>query len=145
MTRAQAVQLFESAPKRRVWWLAQLLMLATVFVAAQRLRDHQTLGLSFLCVFFLTAPTFYYYQMLVIPFMLFLPEQRRNGTGLGMGVFFGWCVLAYTMGQMWKLGFELSHWLSWSLFGLCAFLAIAAFAQRREDEGLGPLLSDREI
>ena len=134
MSRSEALRLFESAPKRRVWWLAQLLMLATVFVAAQRLPDHQTFALSFLCVFFLTAPTFYYYQMLVIPFMLFLPENPRDGTGLGMGVFFGWCVLGYTMREMWPLGFQLSHWLSWSLFGLCAFIAIAAFSQRQAGE-----------
>ena len=134
MPRAQALQLFESTPKRTVWWLAQLMMLATVFVASQRLRDHQTIALSFLCVFFLTAPTFYYYQMLIVPFMLFLPENRRDGTGLGMAVFFGWCVLGYTMRQIWPLGFELSHWLSWSLFGLCAFIAMAAFARRREEQ-----------
>jgi len=135
MPRAQAMKLFESAPKRRVWWLTQLLMLATVFVAAQRLRDHQTLALSFVCVFFLTAPTFYYYQMLVVPFMLFLPERPRDGTGLGMGVFFGWSVLGYTLGEMWPLGFELSHRLSWSLFGLSAFIATAALARNREQRG----------
>jgi hypothetical protein len=132
--RGKAREVFESAPKRAVWWTVQLLMLATVFVAAQRLRDHDTIALSFVCVYFLTAPTFYYYQMLVVPFLLFLPERSREGTGLGMAVFFGWNTLGYMMMQIWPLGFRLSHWLSWSLFGLSAWLVIAVLARGPETD-----------
>ena len=86
------------------------------------------MALSFICVFFLTAPTFYYYQMLVVPFLMFIPGNRRDGHGLGMAVFFGWCALGFAMGLAWPLGFRLSHWLSWSLFWLCAFVAARVFA-----------------
>jgi hypothetical protein len=130
--RERAAELFEE--KKLTWWTVQALMLAVVFFAAARLEDHHTLALSFVCVFFLTAPTFYYYQMLVIPFMLFLPDPRRRGLSLGMGAFFGWCVLGYLLMHMWPLGMRLSHLLSWTLLGLCVFTVLLIFVIFRGDE-----------
>jgi hypothetical protein len=115
-------------------WTVIVLVGALVFLAARHLPDHHTIGLSFVCVFFLTAPTFYYYQMLVLPFMLFLPDRRRPGLWVGAGAFFAWCVLCYTLRQMWPLGSTLSHYLSWSLAAMCALLVIASFVQFRGDD-----------
>jgi hypothetical protein len=129
--RAVLAERFES--QKALWWTAQALVLVVVFFGARRLEDHHTMALSFVCVFFLTAPTFYYYQMLVIPFMLFLPDPRRRGLSLGMGAFFGWCVLGYTLRQMWPLGIRLSHQLSWTLVGLCAFMVVLVFVVFRGD------------
>ncbi len=124
--------------KQHIWWIAQTLMLAAVFLASRRLADHETLGVSFLCVFFLTAPTFYYYQMLVIPFMLFLPDLRRRAHAVGLAAFFGWCVLGYVLRLNWQLGLTLSHWLSWSLLGLCAVIVLVVLAAQHEGQPDAP-------
>jgi len=120
-------QLERIESRKPVWWAAIGIVLALLFVAAPRVPDHHTMALSFACVFFVTAPTFYYYQMLVIPFMMFLPDRRRPALALGMTGFFAWCVLGYTMRLMWPLGIRLSHALSWSLVVLCAFIFLHAF------------------
>jgi hypothetical protein len=123
-------------------WLGVILALAAVFVAAPRLEDHATLGLSFLCVFFLTAPTFYYYQMLVVPFMMFLLDPQRPGQALGMSELFAWNVLAYTLRLTMPLGLKLSHVLSWTLVALCLLLfahaALGARAREPLERGTAP-------
>lgn len=115
-------------------WGAQLLVLTVVFLAAPRLSDERTMALAFVLVVFLTAPTFYYYQMLVVPFLLFLPEDDRWRWGVGMSVFFGWSILGYALRLQWPLGYTLSHWLSWSLIGLSAILVAGVFALDWGDE-----------
>ena len=109
-----------------VWWATQVLVFLVVLFGSRRLEDHHTMALSFLFVIFLTAPTFYYYQMLVIPFMLFLPDRERPGLSVGMSAFFAWCVLCYTWGRMWPLGLTLSRLLSWSLIALGAVVEAVA-------------------
>jgi hypothetical protein len=120
--------------RQPVFWAAALLAIGAVVAGARRLPDHQTLALSFVCVFFLTAPTFYYYQMLVLPLLLFLPDARRPGLALGLAAFFAWTVLAYTMRFVWPLGQTLSHRLSWSLVVLCALIVAQVFLVFRPDE-----------
>jgi hypothetical protein len=117
--------------RRAVLWAARLLALAAVFVVARRLPDDRTLGLSFLCVFFLASPTFYYYQMLAVPFLLFLPDEREPRRALGSAAFFAWCVVGYWLAEMYPLGLPLSRLLSWSLVVLCAL--IAALAREKKD------------
>jgi hypothetical protein len=121
-----------------VRWALQALALLAVLFAAPRLRDHETLGLSFVCVVCLTAPTFYYYEMLVVPFMLFLPDPHRRGLSLGMGGFFAWCVLCYVLGSNWPLGLELSYRLSWTLIALGFFIVALVFAVFRRLESREP-------
>ena len=114
--RIDAARSLES--RTTVLWIARLLAIAAVFLVAPRLRDDRTIGVSFLCVFFLTAPTFYYYQMLVVPFMLFIPEEGQPRLALGAGGFFAWCILGYWFAEMYPLGMPLSRLLSWSLVAL---------------------------
>jgi len=119
--------------KRSMAWLSQGLAFIAVFFASRRLADHQTLGASFPLIFFLTAPTFYYYQMLVIPFMLFLPDPREPVRAIGMGGFFAWCVTCYALNLMYPLGMTLSHWVSWTLIALCALTLGVALALSGEE------------
>jgi hypothetical protein len=123
--------------KQPLRWTLIGAVLLVLFFAARRLEDHETLGLSFVCVVFMTAPTFYYYELLVIPFMLFVPLPRRRGLSLGMAGFFGWCALCYVFGRSWPLGSQLSHRLSWSLIGLGLLTVALVFAYFREDETRG--------
>jgi hypothetical protein len=109
-----------------VLWTVRLLALVAVFWAARRLSDHRTMALSFVCVFFFTAPTFYYYQMLAIPFGLFLPDERRPRLVLGAAVFFAWAALGYWFRDTFPLGMPLSHLLSWSILALCVLVVIVA-------------------
>jgi hypothetical protein len=120
--------------KQSLRWSLIALVLVVVFFASQRLADHHTMSLSWVCVVFMTAPTFYYYELLVIPFMLFLPDPRRPGLSVGMGGFFGWSVLCYGLGLMYPLGGGLSYLLSWTLIALSVFTVALVFSCfRRRD------------
>jgi len=101
--------------------------LLVVFFAAPRLRDHETMALGLALLVVMSAPTFYYYQLLAVPFMLFLPDPRRPGLAIGMATFFAWCVLAYMMGEVWPLGITLSYHLSWSLLYLALIVVALVF------------------
>jgi len=117
--------------KRVYSWLAQLAMLGAVFLASRRLKDYETMAVSIGCVVFLTAPTFYYYEMLVIPVIFLLPDLRREKRSVGLGVFFAWSAMLYASKQVWPLGAELSYWISWSLIGLFVMLFGIAMVTRR--------------
>jgi hypothetical protein len=119
--------------RKPFYWSGVALAFVLVFLASRRLDDDRTLGLSFVCAFFLTAPTFYYYLDLVVPFAMFLPDRRRPGLMFGMSVFFGWCLVGYLLRMMWPMGVALTHWLSWSLVALCAFILGQTFLTFRGD------------
>lgn len=95
--------------------------LALSFVAARRMKPYQALGLGFVPAFFLTAPTFYYYVMLIVPLLVFLPQIEETRNTIGAGLFFATSLAAYIMHYTWNLGYELSIFLS------CLYLLLALY------------------
>ncbi|MDP1589089.1 MAG: hypothetical protein Q8M07_15165, partial [Prosthecobacter sp.] len=78
-----------------LWWQLQAAALVLTFIAARRMAPYMALGLGFVPAFFLTAPTFYYYVMLIVPLLVFLPDLTRPGHVVGAGLFFATSVVAY--------------------------------------------------
>ena len=107
----------------RAGWLAvQAMVLLLTFVAARRLRDYEALALGFVPVFFLSAPTFYYYVILIVPILFFLPRMQQAPYAIGAASFFGFSIAGYVLHQMWDLGYFLSFLLSLLLLMVCGYM-----------------------
>ena len=66
-----------------LWWAIQAAVLVGTFLAVRALEDYEAIVLGFVPTFFLTAPTFYYYAMLVVPFLLFAPKTGQADRACG--------------------------------------------------------------
>lgn len=123
---------------RKVSWLAiQAAVLAVCFLAMRKLDDHEALALSFVPVFFLTAPTFYYFVMLIIPFMFALARPDSVWRMLTLVAFFVLTLVAHVLSRSYQLNLYLCYILSWALFSLCACLLIAAFFTSKKENVTG--------
>lgn len=109
-----------------VWWSIMGVVLFVVGFIARRLEDQETLPLGFIPVFFLTAPTFYYYVMLVVPFLFFVPKVERLTRMLGMLAMFAISIAAYWIGFRVPHGFQFFFICSCMLLGLCVYMGLAA-------------------
>ena len=75
-----------------IWWTIQGAVLLLCALAIRHLRDDEAIPFSFVPVFFLVAPTHYYYMMLVIPvlFLAMKVDSPLRGVGfiylLGVGM-----------------------------------------------------------
>jgi hypothetical protein len=71
-----------------LWWTIQIAVLAACFLAARRFEDYETVALGYVIAYFLFAPSFYYYVMLVIPGLFFLARlDRRRYVHGAIGLF----------------------------------------------------------
>lgn len=100
-------------------YLAAALILS--FIAARRMKPYQAIGLGFVPAFFLTAPTFYYYVMLIVPLLIFLPRVELTRNTIGAGLFFATTITAYILRQGRNLDFELCFFLS------CLYLLLGLY------------------
>ncbi|MEX2015399.1 MAG: CapA family protein [Candidatus Hydrogenedentales bacterium] len=117
---AQKAAAFET--HRAAWLIIQAVVLLATFVAARRQRDYEALALGFVPVFFLTAPTFYYFVILIVPALFFLPRIQEIPYAIGAVALFAFSVAGYVLHQSWDLGYFLSFLLSMLLFILCAYM-----------------------
>ena len=105
-----------------LWWQIQAVMLVITFVAARKMKPYQALGLGFVPAFFLTAPTFYYYVLLIVPLMVFLPDPARARNVLGASLLFASSVAAYILHFGWNLDFPLCFMLSCMYAAVCVYM-----------------------
>lgn len=132
-TSAQKATAFQ---EHRVEWLAiQGVVLLVSLFAVRRLEDYETIPFSFVPAFFLAAPTFYYYVVLIVPFLLFAPKLAQGPRALGLAAMFAISIMLYIFHQFWNLGFTLSLAMSWLLLALAGYVVLVSFlvvpAQRR--------------
>ena len=118
-TAAQKAHAFEA--QQAEWWAIQALVLVLTFFACRRLRDYEALALGFVPLFFLTAPTFYYYVLLIVPLLFFLPRLELPSRLAGVMALFGFSIIGYVLHQFYGLGFTLSFHLSSMLFGIAVY------------------------
>lgn len=104
-----------------LWRGYMAVALIVCFVAARRMKPYQAIGLGFVPAFFLTAPTFYYYVMLIVPLLIFLPRAELTRNTIGAGLFFATTVTAYVLRQGRNLDFELCFFLS------CLYLLLGLY------------------
>lgn len=111
---------------RTAWWAIQAAVLLFAFFAVRRLEDYETIPFGFLPAFFLAAPTFYYYVMLIVPLFLFLPKASNTGRALGLCLMFLFSIVAYLLHLAWPINFFLCFLLSCGLLLLCGYLSVVA-------------------
>ncbi|MBI2421595.1 MAG: CapA family protein [Candidatus Hydrogenedentes bacterium] len=104
------------------WYLLQLAMLAITFAAARRMKPWETIALGFVPAFFLTAPTFYYYVLLIVPMMLFLGHLEKPWYAAGAALFFSYSVFTYVLHLKLALDFPLCFYLSCMYLVFCGAL-----------------------
>jgi hypothetical protein len=77
------------------WWSIQAVMLLALLYLVKFLRDDEAIPFSFVAVFFLVAPTHYYYFMLVIPFLFFAGRHTHALHAAGMAYMFALCAAGW--------------------------------------------------
>ncbi len=113
------------------WWGIQLAVLLFSGAAVRKLQDYEALALGYAPAFFLTAPTFYYQVMILVPLFLFLPKTR-DGIRLSGAVFmFSISIAAFALFLFWPLDLALCFTLSCLLLVLALYIVFAAFLTRK--------------
>ncbi len=116
---------------QRAWpWRSILAMvLVVVFFVSWRVEDYETLPLGYVLAYFMTAPTFYYHVMLIVPFLLFVPKLHSFRHAMGTALMFGLCVVWYVLSSFYGAGatrLSLSFTISYTLLGLVVYLLVTA-------------------
>lgn len=101
-------------------------------LVVRRLQSWEALFVSFVPVYFLTAPTFYYFVVLVAPFLYFAARMDRAWHALGAAGLFAVSALAYSLDFTLPHDYELFFAVSAALAVVCALLWVAAW---REPQG----------
>ncbi len=109
------------------WWALQGLMLAGLAFMTRRLETWETLALGFVPVFFLVAPTYYYYIMLVIPLLFFCGRLPRFECTLGVAWLLGSSSIAYVIQDAVGRELPLFYALSLIFFAVCALMSVSAW------------------
>ena len=116
----------------------RIIMAAVILLTAflmRKARDYETFALGFIPVFFLAAPTFYYYVMLIIPLFLFLPAVGVPERTFGAAGMFALSGGMYALGFFFDHHFQFFYYVSWTLLVLCAYQAFCAIIARPEAVG----------
>lgn len=120
-------EVFES--RWAAWWAIQAVVLAGCIYLSRRLADWEILALGFVPTFFLVAPTYYYYIMLVVPFQFFAGALRRPECALGVVGLFLSSNVAYFVYE--SVGRELQLFYALSLMVLAMILLMCFSALLR--------------
>lgn len=108
------------------WWVLQGLMLAGLALIVRRLENWETLAVGFVPVFFLVAPTYYYYIMLVIPLLFFCGRLPRPECVWGIAWLLGSSSIAYLVEDAVGRELLLFYALSLIVFSLCVQMVFSA-------------------
>lgn len=127
----EAAQQKEFTDRRVLWWMIQAGVLALVFFAARRVKDHEALCLGYIPAFFLTAPTFYYHVMLIVPMTYCLMRVGAGTRAIGAAILFAISLAGYVVTSVSGMDLYPCFLLSWMLMLFCAYFLAAAFLARR--------------
>jgi len=122
----------ESLRSRRSWLrLTQVGMLLLWLAAIRRPEDHDVLMLGFVPVFVLVAPTYYYYIVLLLPFLFLAQRLDRPSGAIGLVYLFLSGMAGYWFYFRWDQYFTTYYWSSVLAFGLSLYLPAVALAETR--------------
>jgi hypothetical protein len=122
----------DSLRSRRPWlWLTQAGMMLLWLLAIGRLDDHDVLALGFVPVFVLVAPTYYYYIVLLLPFLFLARRLDRASGAIGLFYLFLFGMAGYGSYHRWDQYFTTYYWCSVFALGLSLYLITVAFAGTR--------------
>ncbi len=112
-----------------IWWTSQAFVLIGVVYLTRRMRDWETLTLGFVPTFFLVAPTYYYYVMLVIPLLFFCGRANRPECVMGILWLLVSSSIAYVVHDSIGRELQLFYVLSLMVFGVCVLMGLSALLQ----------------
>ncbi|HNR33142.1 MAG TPA: hypothetical protein PKI11_19790, partial [Candidatus Hydrogenedentes bacterium] len=113
-----------------VWWGIQAIVLLASVYLARYLDDGEAVLFSFVPVFFLVAPTHYYYMMLVIPALFF--AVRIDSPYRAAGLIY--LILAGNVGQSYNYvgwRFPLAFDMSCALLGMVLYMMLITWIEGR--------------
>lgn len=113
-----------------LWRVMMAVFLLALVWPARRLEDYETIPFGFAPAFFLAAPTFYYYVMLVVPLLLFAPKLYSWPRAIGLASLFVFSSLAYVINLFIPLNFLSCLILSSMLLVFVCYLAGVAMWNR---------------
>jgi hypothetical protein len=113
-----------------VWWGIQGAVLLLSAWLVRDLRDDEAILYSFVPVFFLVAPTHYYYMMLVIPFCFFAARHAHPLRAAGMAFLFAVSLVGWQY-QFRGWRFPLAYDMSSILLVFVLYIMIDAWLEGR--------------
>jgi hypothetical protein len=126
----------ESLRSRRPWMrLVQVGVMLLWLLAILRLEDHDVLALGFVPMFVLVAPTYYYYIVLLLPFLFLAQRLDRWSGAIGLVYLFLFGMAGYWSYQRWDQYFTTYYWSSVLALGLSLYLLAVALAETRTTVG----------
>lgn len=119
----------DSALGRAALRTIQLAAVVACVFAVRRLADHRALAFGFVPMFFLVSPTYYYYIVLLVPFV-FLAEQIDRASGaLGLTYMFLFGLAGHVFYQRWEQLPPTYYANSWLSLGLALYLLAIAWSE----------------
>lgn len=94
-----------------IWWSIQGVVLLLTLLAVRHLRDDEAIPFSFVPVFFMVAPTHYYYMMLIIPALFLAMKVDSPLRAAGLIYLFGASMIGAhynSRGWQFPLAFDMS-------------------------------------
>jgi hypothetical protein len=118
--------------ERKVWVRVAQIAILLLWVAAIRgLADHDALAMGFVPVFVLASPTYYYYIVLLLPFLFMIDRLHRRSGLVGVLYMFFVGMAGHWLYQHWDQYFTTYFWNSVLVLGLVLYLLAVAVEETR--------------
>jgi len=114
--------------------LIQLAGLLLCFFAVRGLDDHRALAFGFVPTFFLVAPTYYYFIVLLVPFLFLAERMTRAPAALGVAYLFLFGLMGHWLYQRWEQYFTTYYWNSVLALILALYMLALAFLETGRKE-----------
>jgi len=138
--------------RKKMWWTIQISVLLMCLFMVKGLKDHEALAFSFVPLFFLVAPTYYYYIMLFIPLLFFEPKLERPSGAIGIIMMFATGMAGYVFYNLayvgrdpvkyWRQEFPTYYFMSVLLLimvlHMMALAAVQTWRSRRKGDESSP-------
>ncbi len=105
-----------------LWWMIQAGVLGLSFFAVRNLDDYEALAYSYVPVYFLTAPTFYYQVMVIVPFMFFLSRRAEVSRLTGAIGMFIMTIVLFRLSARWGINMSFSFTMSFLLLVMVGYM-----------------------
>ena len=115
--------------KHLEWWRIQFLILALTLVACRAVKDYRAYILGFVPLFFLVSPTYYYYIMLLVPFLFFAPRIDHGRYALGLGLMYITGMAGFGFYTLWKQNYATYYWLSALVMAMTLYMLFLAMLE----------------
>jgi len=120
---------FDETVREKAWLirLLQLAALVAAWHASRRFDDALAFAFGFVLTFFLTAPTYYYYIILFLPFLYFAAHPDRLYGTLGLLYLFLFGALGFTFYFRWDQYFTTYYWNCVLALGVTIAMVASAY------------------